>query len=417
MKWGQLADYFVGVRAKHLSAVEAEPKKSNQHEINSTVELRNNFLGETHQERFRVIYIWLGEEQEGFTVEGNATHYDARLNIPKRSEWRLYYPSNSVTRTMQEGDTLFLAKHRNGLLYFIVTAGGSTSEKQLSWLFGLSSREDDLFPPQGFSDDKFSSREFSDEEPELDFAARFILDELGIELEEPEADRLDSIIEQFDTTFPPTAVFSKLARDTLSEIPVEDDPDIALLAWLDREEAMFRRLERRIVAARLKEGFADEDESDVDGFIGFSLSVQNRRKSRMGHSLEHHLEAVFSAHDIAYERGKITENNHRPDFLFPGLAAYQSAPNDGDPCLTMLAAKSTCKDRWRQVLAEAEKIPRKHLLTLQPSISESQTRQMETFNLQLVVPLPIQDSYTPHQRDWLWSLDDFISEVRDRQHR
>ncbi len=37
----------------------------------------------------------------------------------------------------------------------------------------------------------------------------------------------------------------------------------------------------------------------------------------MGQSLEHHLEAVFRAHDIAYVRGAITENNQRPDFLFP----------------------------------------------------------------------------------------------------
>ena len=42
----------------------------------------------------------------------------------------------------------------------------------------------------------------------------------------------------------------------------------------------------------------------------------------------------------------------------------------------MLGAKSTCKDRWRQVLAEDEKISRKHLLTLEPGISEPQTHQM-----------------------------------------
>ena len=58
----------------------------------------------------------------------------------------------------------------------------------------------------------------------------------------------------------------------------------------------------------------------VDGFIRFSLSVHNRRKSRMGHSLEHHLEAMFQAFGIAYDRGKATENNHRPDFLFPSVA-------------------------------------------------------------------------------------------------
>ncbi len=415
MKRGQLADYFVGVGAKRLSAVEAEPEKSNQHEINSTEEMK--FLGKTQGERLSVVYIWLGEEQDGFTVEGSATHYDARSNHPKRTEWRLYYPSNPVTRVMQEGDMLFLAKHRNDVLYFIVTAKESTSEQQLSWLFGVPPREEDLFASRALSDDKFAFREFSDEEPELDFAARFILDELGIELEEPEADKLDSIIEEFDTTYPLTAEFSALARRTLNEVRPEDDPDAALVAWLDHEEAMFRRLERRIVAARIEKGFIDGNDTDVDGFLSYSKSVHNRRSVRRGHSLEHHLEAVFRACKIRHDRGAKTENNQKPDFLFPSVAAYCSAPPEGDPRLTMLGAKSTCKDRWRQVLAEAEKIPRKHLLTLEPGISEGQTEQMKAFDLQLVVPTSIQSSYTPLQQGWLWSLNAFISEVRGRQDR
>jgi len=402
---GQLSDYFEGVGVKRLSAVDAEPKKSNQHEVGTTKEMRNEFLGETNQQKFPAIYIWLGGDQEGFTEESWATHYDSRLKNPDRSpEWRLYYPSNPVTEAMKAGDTLFLAKDQGGVLWFIVAPEGSTSEQQLFWLFGLR--------PEGKS---FVSREFSDEEPELDFAARFILDEIGVEFEEPEADKLDSIIEKFGTIFPKTAEFSDLARLTLPEVRAEDDPDAALIAWLDHEEALFRRLERRVVSTRIEAGFMNEDGTDVDGFISFSLSVQNRRKSRMGHSLENHLAAVLRAHDIRHVRGAVTEHNHKPDFLFPDLETYRMAPAEGDPRLTMLGAKSTCKDRWRQVLAEAEKISRKHLLTLEPGISEPQTNQMEASNLQLVVPAPVHGSYTDAQRGWLWSVEDFISEVRARQ--
>ena len=42
----------------------------------------------------------------------------------------------------------------------------------------------------------------------------------------------------------------------------------------------------------------------------------------------------------------------------------------------MLAVKSTCKDRWRQILAEADRLPVKHLLTLEPGISVAQTDEM-----------------------------------------
>lgn len=404
MKRGQLSDYFEGVGVKRLSAVDAEPKTSNQHEVGTTKNMRDDFLGENHQEKFPAIYIWLGGDQEGFTEESWATHYDARINKPRAAEWRLYYPSNPVTEAMKAGDTLFLAKDQGGVLWFIVAPEGSTSEQQLFWLFGLR--------PEGKS---FVSREFSDEEPELDFAARFILDEIGVEFEEPEADKLDSIIEKFGTTFPKTAEFSDLARLTLPEVRAEDDPDAALIAWLDHEEALFRRLERKVVSSRIEAGFVNDTGTDVDGFISFSLSVQNRRKSRMGHSLEHHLAAVLRAHDIRHVQGAMTEHKHKPDFLFPDLETYQAAPAEGDARLTMLGAKSTCKDRWRQVLAEAEKISRKHLLTLEPGISEPQTDQMEASSLQLVVPSPVHGSYTDAQRGWLWSLGDFIGEVRARQ--
>ena len=404
MQRGQLSDYFEGVGIKRLSAVDAEPKTSNQHEVGTTVKMRDDFLGETHQEKFPAIYIWLGGDQEGFTEESWATHYDARVNKPRAAEWRLYYPSNPVTEAMKAGDTLFLAKDQLGVLWFIVASEGSTSEQQLFWLFGLR--------PEGKS---FVSREFSDEDPELDFAARFILDEIGVEFEEPETDKLDSIIETFGTTFPKTAEFSNLARLTLPEVRAEDDPDAALIAWLDHEEALFRRLERKVVSSRIEAGFVNDSGTDVDGFISFSLRVQNRRKSRMGHSLENHLAAVLRAHDIRHVRGAVTEHKHKPDFLFPDLETYQAAPSEGDARLTMLGAKSTCKDRWRQILEEAEKISRKHLLTLEPGISEPQTDQMEASSLQLVVPSPVHGSYTDAQRGWLWSVGDFICEVRMRQ--
>ena len=406
MKRGQLRDCFRGVGVKRLSAVDANPERSNQHEIGTTRVMRMRFLGEEQHRRYRTVYIWLGGEQDGITVEGTATHYDARERKPPRKEWRLYYPSNPVTEAMRQGDALFLAMTGEGILYFIVAPGGSTSERQLSWLFGVQ--------PAG---DRFISREFPDNGPELDFAARYILDELGIEFEEPDADRLDGIIERFGMDFPGTAEFSDIARLTLPQVRAEDDPDAALITWLTHEEALFRRLERRVVSARLEKGFTGEDGTDVDGFIRFSLSVQNRRKSRMGYSLEHHLEAVFRALDIAHVRGAMTENNQRPDFLFPSVEAYRAAPATGSPHLTMLGAKSTCKDRWRQVLAEAAKIPRKHLLTHEPGISEAQTVQMDASNLQLVVPRSIQESYTAGQQAWLWSVGEFILDVKNRTDR
>lgn len=179
---------------------------------------------------------------------------------------------------------------------------------------------------------------------------------------------------------------------------------------------MFRRLERRIVAERIGGGFQARDGADVDGFLSFSLSVQNRRKSRAGHALEHHLEAIFTTHAIQHARGAETENRNKPDFLFPGQNEYRDLDFPASH-LTMLGAKSSLKDRWRQVLSEAERIDRKHLLTLEPGISENQTTEMQAKNLQLVVPRDLHSTFRNSQKGWLMDLAGFLSLVKERQGR
>lgn len=80
----------------------------------------------------------------------------------------------------------------------------------------------------------------------------------------------------------------------------------------------------------------------------------------------------------------------------------------------MLGVKSTCKDRLRQVLSEAEKINNKHLLTLQPGISENQTNEMKSNNLQLVIPKGLHQTYQDEQKNWLMSFSDFINLIEEK---
>jgi hypothetical protein len=81
----------------------------------------------------------------------------------------------------------------------------------------------------------------------------------------------------------------------------------------------------------------------------------------------------------------------------------------------MLGSKSTVKDRWRQVLSEAARIDPKHLLTLEPAVSENQTDEMRAKSLQLVVPKRLHATYRLSQRSWLMSFRAFIAVVRSRQ--
>lgn len=396
----------MAVAAKKLSAVEADPSRSHQHEFNGSKELKS-VLGTGSGEKisFPTQFIWFGGENEGIVSNGNVTWYDARLSHATRSEYRLYFPTNEVMDLAQEGDSVFIARRTDNTLMIIITASGTTLENQLYWLFGISKQI-------GFD---FESQNFEIDDVEVDFTVRFILDELGIDVEEPETDRLDSLLETFGGAFPTTRQFSLFARENLSvEVSPLEDPDRAIMEWLNFEEMLFRRLERHIVAHRLEKGFGGDDGADIDGFISFSLSVQNRRKSRAGFSLENHLEAVLTANKIRYDRGAKTENNSSPDFLFPGIREYNdlSFPVAN---LTMLGVKTSCKDRWRQVLSEAAKITHKHLLTLEPGISQNQTDEMRAQNLQLVLPAQIHETYQDNQKAWLMKVVDFISLVNMRQ--
>ncbi len=237
------------------------------------------------------------------------------------------------------------------------------------------------------------------------------MEQIGIKTSTPvlEDKYIDRLKEKFPQGFPTTKKFSQFSRELFGLFDCTKDPDSALLTFMEQEEALFRVFEEHLFKDRLEKGF-----DSINAFISVSLSVQNRRKSRAGHAFENHLETIFSAYNLQFDRNKITEMNFKPDFIFPGIIAYHNS-NFTVSKLKMLAVKTSCKDRWRQVLSEAQRIKIKHLITLEPGISLSQTNQMKLSDLQLVVPNPIQSSYLPEQQSYLMSLSEFLVQVRSTQ--
>lgn len=402
MNHGHLSQYFTAVASKTLTAVEADLFVSNQHEWDGVEALKKIFGRVTGKHKFDASFMYLNDhDDEPVTADGFVTWYDAREKDPKRSEHRMYFPTTQVSMCASEGDTLVICKRPNGTVLIIIAEGGSTIASQVLWLFGFGA---DVHP--GFS----VRSELECEQNRIEFASRIILEHIGVQVEEVEENYLDEMIRLFGGGFPNTRDFSEYARASLKGIDPRDGADAALMAFVEREEILFRTLERHIIGDRLRLGFVD----DVDGFVSYSLSVQNRRKSRAGSSLENHLEVIFNAQGIQNSRTCVTENKEKPDFIFPSITDYRNPEFDAAR-LTMLAVKSTCKDRWRQVLPEADRIPSKHLFTLEPGISENQTNQMIRSNLQLVVPSALHTSYKTEQRTWLLSFDDFIRLLKTRQ--
>lgn len=404
----QLADVFTSAAFKYLTAVDASPV-SNQHEIGGLVKAGiGKNLGTPDngsQRKIAATLVYLSEEEgEPVIAEDTVTWYDTRYQDPSRApEWRLYYKSNDVSNRFEPGDFFMIAATHEGTLLMIFCSPGSEYEEQIRTLFGVRDTETNKRGLTGVQVGR----------PGFALPIRLMFARYGIEIGSDGTDYLDLILDRFGATFPKTKDFSKFARDLTRDISPVDTPDTALIEWMETEESAFRQLEKHIVQQRLREGFG-ENGDDVDEFVRFSLSVQNRRKSRSGHAFENHIETILLANGIQFDRGAKTEGRQKPDFLFPGSKYYSNTNFPGEK-LRILGAKTTCKDRWRQVLAEAKRIQRKHLITMEPAISEAQTQQMAELQLQLVVPEAIQASYQPSQAEWLMSFRDFIDEIHGIQ--
>ena len=83
--------------------------------------------------------------------------------------------------------------------------------------------------------------------------------------------------------------------------------------------------------------------------------------------------------------------------------------------LHMLASKTCCKDRWRQVISEADRIKPKHLFTLQEGVSSNQLNEMYQNGIVLVVPQPIMPSFPADYRDKIMNLTGFVEYIRNNQ--
>ena len=398
MNKGHLSDYFQSVGAKRISAVEADASISNQHEFNGVSDFRKKFGDD--KRIFDAKFIYFSSTEEVLVSEGQLTWYDARAKHKTRTEYRLYYQSVDVFNNMNEGDLLIICEINETSLCAIVAEGGSTKENQLRWLFNLN----DL------PDSKIAKRRVieSNEETQLNHIGTTILEELGFDATESivQDSYLGIILEKFKDGFPSTKIFSEFARSICQDVNALDDPDLVIINWMEYEEMLFRTFEKHLVETRIAEGF-----SDIDIFVSFALSILNRRKSRAGLAFENHIKVILTAHKISFSHNLITELKSRPDFIFPGIEEYKNMDFPAD-LLNMLAVKTTCKDRWRQVLAEAKRIPAKHLITLEPSISVDQTNEMKEKNLQLVVPEPIHATYRIEQQYDLMNFSGFLEMVK-----
>lgn len=222
-------------------------------------------------------------------------------------------------------------------------------------------------------------------------------------------------IQNLNVDFPPTIQLATGAREIfleahkLNPTVVLKTPDREIINWIATEYELFKAIENDRYGEIIKTAFPS-----VEDLIKTANTILNRRKSRAGKSLEHHLSEVFNIWELSYTAQATTEAKKKPDFIFPNIETYFKEPSGSDK-LVFLGAKTTCKDRWRQIVGEADRIPLKHLFTMQQGISANQLNEMKLEGVTLVVPKPYLKKFPEEHRADIWTLDKFVKHVAGTQ--
>ncbi len=282
----------------------------------------------------------------------------------------------------------------------------------------------DLLIIAKFSEEDYKGFVLSRDEDIDDFFATFnlapdltnqLIDVNGITKPDVEIEHLlQEFVNRFNS-FPETRIMAAGARDcfnrafNIPDTALKIRPDDILLNWVDTEYSLFRFMEKKVYSDMLSKPFGS-----IEAFVQMANEVLNRRKSRAGKSLEHHLADIFTHNELVFEEQAVTEDNKRPDFLFPNAECYHNIQFRADD-ITVLGAKTTCKDRWRQVLTEADRVDVKFLFTLQQGISKNQLREMSDSRLTLVVPHKYIESFPKDFQNKILDLKSFINMIRIKQ--
>lgn len=417
---GRIAEQVAGVGFKRLTAVDCiGEERSHQHELNTSAAMRS-FLG-TSRHVFPCTYFRFSgtfADDAYDSEESTATYYDSRERQERRSpEFRLVYPASSeIMQEARQGDWCWVLRRvKDDRLLVVVAEGEAPVALQLDRLLGTGLRTLDGSAEQRafvLGDlERASDRDLSVEDADL-------LTALGLSIEVRHADALDQVIERFgwSGTMPSTHVFAAFTRELCDTSSPTDDPDRALHDWYAFSTEMFFGFEEHVLQPVLDEAFAGRDTIDINTFFDLAKKHMNSRYSRAGYTFEHHLAAVFGAHGLVFDRmTKRLPDGSKPDFLFPGKGAYGDA-DVPDGLLTFLGAKTSTKERWMQVVAEAPRIRVRHLATLDRELNSEILDAMDYNDVVPVVPEPVSGScYELALASRMMSLRAFLDMVRQRQ--
>jgi hypothetical protein len=394
------------VAVKRIAAVEVDPESSHQHEFNAgRLRVALGFSDGRSEGRLRAVYYGGPTGSEPEIEVGRYTLYDARESHATRSEYRLYYDIDLISAMAAPGDLLLLfsVPGSNDLRAVIAEVGSDVEQRLLDAIFTGDEPTLEAFqivaPPVPNPDtvDRLTAA-MAPRAPEGD-GYRATTDPLYSE--SLAAGNLPSGALMAEAG-------QRLARAVMGDALSSDE---RLTCGLDAETELYTAITHELGERKLKE--LVEAQAGFQAVASYAMQVSQSARSRRGSSLQWHLAAVLDAAGISYTSQCTTEAKEKPDFVVPGCAQYHddSFPQER---LRMVACKSTVKERWRQILTEAERIPEKYLLTVDPSLTDDTISAMNLAMLRPFVPSSVMElAYASRpSRSGLGTVSDLVDALR-----
>jgi hypothetical protein len=116
----------------------------------------------------------------------------------------------------------------------------------------------------------------------------------------------------------------------------------------------------------------------------YMLSAGQQRKARAGVSFEHHIERMLLDGKIPFGKQVVIQARKRPDFVLPSFA-HLTNPRRGKDRGLILSAKTTLRERWKQVEREMHDCEL-FLGTVDENIAANAIEEMKSMGINLVVP-------------------------------
>ena len=166
-----------------------------------------------------------------------------------------------------------------------------------------------------------------------------------------------------------------------------------------------KEIGQKILEARISQS-AESLYRDLDSFY---MSVFQSRKSRAGGAFEYVIRVLFTSLDYPFSE-QVEIDGAKPDFVMPSKDFFVQRPLD---CI-IFTAKRTLRERWRQVVTEANKSYGFFLATIEKKVARNQIEQMAKHKVYLVVPKDLKENNEVYAAAYnVLSFEDFFSNHLD----